>query len=389
MLFSESIRSSERENSEGEMKPKKVLNLGIIILVMFLNSNAFANEPAIILNIKKNNIEEVKKLIESAIDVNIEGEEGKTPLCWAASLNALDIARLLIKNGADVNIGGWYHDTPLVEAARHNFLEMAELLIDNGANINPKNKFSPLEAAARSNSVEVAKLLLSKGADINAKDHRYYTALMEASEANSTEVAKLLIENGANVNDGAPLCSVAAFNKIDMAKLLLEKGADVNIRDESTGKTPLIIVAEISVYGEDVKGKIMSEPHGMISPPTMNLPSYLPLAKLLIDNGAGINIKDESGRTALMYAASCNSLKIAKLLIDNGADVNADDGYGRTVLDYASELEVNPEMIELLEKHGAKQGNQTVHKYHNNNSAIPETGKFPDRFREIPETGKF
>ena len=47
------------------------------------------------------------------------------------------------------------------------------------------------------------------------------------------------------------------------------------------------------------------------------------VAKLLIDNGAEVNAKDEDGATPLHLAAQKNTAAVVKLLIDNGAAVNA------------------------------------------------------------------
>ncbi len=50
-------------------------------------------------------------------------------------------------------------------------------------------------------------------------------------------------------------------------------------------------------------------------------------SSFLIKNGANVNLKDNEGKTALLWAAS-NSLPNAEILVANGADVNeaADDG---------------------------------------------------------------
>ena len=63
--------------------------------------------------------------------------------------------------------------------------------------------------------------------------------------------------------------------------------------------------------------------------------------RLLIDAGADVNIKNASGKTALMIALFfCRengyrlTKKIMKMLLDAGADVNIKDVYGTTVYGY-------------------------------------------------------
>ncbi|WP_186376102.1 ankyrin repeat domain-containing protein, partial [Hyella patelloides] len=51
--------------------------------------------------------------------------------------------------------------------------------------------------------------------------------------------------------------------------------------------------------------------------------------KILIENGADVNVKDNKGRNALFYT---NNIEIIQLLIENGADVNSRDNFGKTPL---------------------------------------------------------
>lgn len=56
------------------------------------------------------------------------------------------------------------------------------------------------------------------------------------------------------------------------------------------------------------------------------------MAEILINEGAGTNVKDKNRWAPLHYAAQGNLVNIAKLLIDNGADINAKDENGNTVI---------------------------------------------------------
>ena len=57
--------------------------------------------------------------------------------------------------------------------------------------------------------------------------------------------------------------------------------------------------------------------------------------KLLIENGADVNAKDNDGSTSLifasMYSNDTSSLDTVKLLLENGADVNAKNNYEDTM----------------------------------------------------------
>ena len=55
----------------------------------------------------------------------------------------------------------------------------------------------------------------------------------------------------------------------------------------------------------------------------------------MLKAGAGIDVRDNSGRTALHYAAAAGYTDVARALVDHGADVNAKDVDGVTPVEAA------------------------------------------------------
>ena len=86
----------------------------------------------------------------------------------------------------------------------------------------------------------------------------------------------------------------------------IAEGADVNAPDESLNISPLA----------------WSASHGQTE-----------ATRLLIENGADVNIKDDNGSTPLHSAAVFGRTDVAKLLVENGADLQARNDDGGTPAD--------------------------------------------------------
>jgi ankyrin repeat protein len=75
------------------------------------------------------------------------------------------------------------------------------------------------------------------------------------------------------------------------------------------------------------------------------------ITKLLIENGANIEIKCDAGRTPLLEAATRGQTRVAKVLIEQGADVKASEKSGTSALGLAV-LSGNTNMVRLIFKSG-------------------------------------
>lgn len=139
--------------------------------------------------------ESVKSIINrmnKEIDFNERDDKGKTPLSLAACSGRLLVCGLLIKKGADVNIEDNEGSTPLHNASEARdrfvsdevddngeFFKVVALLIQKGAKINSLNSkgLTPLHQAAFTGDYKIIELLLTNGADPNIKNKNGETPL--------------------------------------------------------------------------------------------------------------------------------------------------------------------------------------------------------------------
>jgi len=77
------------------------------------NVGYYVNNNLIHLYCNKNDIENLKKLIDSGADVNAKNKDGDTPLHTATWKGNIEIVKLLIENGANLNIQDSNGKTPL------------------------------------------------------------------------------------------------------------------------------------------------------------------------------------------------------------------------------------------------------------------------------------
>jgi ankyrin repeat protein len=146
-----------------------------------------------------------------------------------------------------------------------------------------------------------------------------------------------------------PLCRAAFNGDFAQVRSLLSLGANPNVRDEQD-MTPLMRVA--SAHERSALDVFKNVKH-----------DYEGVAKLLIDKGAGVDVRDTKGRTALLLAMEGSASEyrvigadegVARVLIEGGADLNAHDAEGWTPLLNVLNLWADqPGLIELLIAKGA------------------------------------
>lgn len=121
-------------------------------------------------------LESAELLLDAGVDVNIETEDGRTPLMTMGNLNARGvIIPFLLEHGADPN-----HQDSLGRAALHLAADDVIVpLLEGGAQIDLQNSLgeTPLQVAVKNYAIPEVKMLVEQGAALDIKNKEGQTAL--------------------------------------------------------------------------------------------------------------------------------------------------------------------------------------------------------------------
>jgi len=137
----------------------------------------------------------VQKLVKQ-IDVNAKTTLGTTALTSSVFGN-IEVMRILIDSGIDVHIKDNMGHTALISAVEMNKLEMTELLLMSGIDPNEQDSkagITPLHMAVLAQRYPLVKLLLQYGGNPRIKAQRLGSALDIAKKKQDEQMLELLTE---------------------------------------------------------------------------------------------------------------------------------------------------------------------------------------------------
>jgi ankyrin repeat protein len=167
----------------------------------------------------ENNNPKVEELIQACMSGNVEQ------------------VKKLTESGVDINaINPEYGDTALSQAALQGYPNIVDFLLTK--QISPYSKNLALIFACQKGHLAIIDKFLQHGADVNAYIEDYHTPLFQAIAQNKMDVFKRLLNEGAiNVNlvdkEGVIPLLLAAYNgHLEMVKQLVDKGADLSVKNK-------------------------------------------------------------------------------------------------------------------------------------------------------------
>ncbi len=323
---------------------------------------------------------------------------GYTPLLFASRVGDLETARVLIEHGADVNARSVGDGTPLIMAASQGHEDLALYLLSEGANPNVAdgNGMTPLHYALR-DGIKILhgriiadktmvcnfanETFLCKPYEILNEEQREYMKVRNAEVFtvepesgfkygykgdklmpghNMHRLIGALLAAGANpnarmkqppgalrlditpwftLNNATPFFLAAAAQDEVAAAMLLEHSAEALMTtriDDQLFNKQLNLPAEDNMVVANATTLMAAVGIGRRSDMTFGEEdNALQIARRLVDMGADVNAKTESGWTALHAAAFIGANKLIRFLVEEGAEVNVMNGCGQTPMGFA------------------------------------------------------
>lgn len=240
----------------------------------------------------RNDLEEVKRLLEAGVSPDSTNEDGLTALHQCCIDDSEEMMKLLISFGGNPNAMDTEKWTPLHAAATCGHLHLVKFLIDAGAE------------------------LLSVNADGNmpydlCEDDTTLSYI--ENEMARRGVTQELIDDTRGETERRMLSDLVT---------LQAKGGDLEFRDKN-GATPLHIA---SANG------------------------YLSVVEFLLDHHVSTEVTDEDHWQPIHAAACWGHLEVVELLAQNGADVNACTRNGETPFDICEDPEIKDRLLQLKEQ---------------------------------------
>ncbi|RDD46189.1 Ankyrin-1 [Trichoplax sp. H2] len=260
----------------------------------------------------------LKLILDFGASVDVQNNEGLTPLHVAVAEGNASLLKVLHMHKANSNYVDRYDRSPLHIAAEKGQTKIVDILTEKfktSVAARTKDGSTMMHIASKHGHPETALLFLKKGVPLQLPNKNGALCLHVAAEQGHVEVVRALLMKGASVNHKtkdnftALHCAVKNCQPL-VVQALLGFGADVHLAGGENYETPLHIASKVK-NGERV-------------------------ADMLIKSGADVNATTENGETPLHIACTHGNLNMVRHLLTEGGDAAAMSKNGETALHIAT-----------------------------------------------------
>jgi len=265
------------------------------------------------------------------------GERQRTRLMWACERGSVQRAAQLLDWKSDIEARDADGNTPLHIASAAGHGEVVRELLRRGAKVDAVNKRgdSPLHVAGHScchRSLD----------DDHDEDDEAYNSTFSPIPCGRVEVVRLLLERGAaleaeNAASETPLYSATCK---EVTRELIKRGANMDARDENGDS---MLISSTVKFGADKIRELVA--HGAVDIPGTDGYTALLTAcrdgsvciarELLKSHKPALDVQGVDGSSPLILAVRDGEVEIIAQIISLGANLNLRDESGRSALDYA------------------------------------------------------
>lgn len=309
---------------------QQMIEYAINELKLDVNAVSAANENALMLSCKSQNLLLVKQLLDQTANLEFENNLGETALFYANRNDNPALFELFLQRNVNLNHTDNAGNSVLLKAAALNKSERVKLLIDRGANCalvneNGMNALSYLvEVNGAMVDIPLTEILLAKGLSINSCGKAKETLVYKAVLAGDLKLLEWLRTKGAdfnpiNSNGQRPKCK-----NVQVIHYLLENGADVNAVDDwhATYMCVALELQDFELAQYLISKKIDLEQACYFSEPVLIKAiekKDLPFVKFLVENKADVNVVGYFERNAAEYAIKNGYQPVIDYLKSKGA----------------------------------------------------------------------
>lgn len=324
----------------------------------------------------KNDVEKARLLIEIA-GMKLEPFRiffHEHPMIFCARSCDPKFVEMLVKNGEDIEAPG-IPSTALLSAALHGKTETVKKLLELGANVEAiDGSGRSLFEVATLRSLDTLKTLHEKLPhkldETSRKNHKTPLSFALSTPGARLDCVLYLLEHSTTLSSIELPLHMVAWNQYipDAIPALIEAGKKIGLTVDTPDDFGVTALMEACHADSERDKRIES-------------------VKKLTECGANINIADNTGKTALMYAAEYTksllsekfsqvNRDLVKFLLDHNADVLAQDKEGKTAIDYCQDPDCIQILAEASQKKTEELTKERIEKIRTEGLSAPQKG-FP------------